>query len=203
MTDENKKQELANTINEFLDSLSVAIPLYKEYERRLEEAYSRGQETIEVLVDRNILGVDNKALDFIKEYTFELLKKSNDDMINKLKDVISRGALNSIGKSQMLSEIQDIMKTSHNRAEMILETETARAYNFGRISAAKVDSKLSKKYWIAILDKRTSALCTRLSIKYSMNKAIPLDQPFVDDITGQKFMAPAAHPWCRSVLGFV
>lgn len=203
MTRDEEKKELLKDISSFIDSLSIAVPLFQEYAKKLDLAYDKGVESVEREIDRNILDIDKRSLEFIKNYTYDLLKAANDDMVGKLKSLLSRSIVQDIPKSELVSNISKIMDVSKARAKLILDTERMRAYNFGRLSSAREDKEITKKYWVAILDGRTSPLCLRLSAKYREKTAIPLDQHFKDDLTGQRFLAPPGHPSCRSFLGLV
>jgi len=123
MTDEHKKRDLALSINEFLDNLTIVIPLFQEYAQRIKDAFHKGHESLEIQFDRNILDVDARSLEFIKDYTYDLIKKTNTEMIDKLKGVFSRGVLNDVDKSQMVEEIKSIISDTKQRAQMIFHSD--------------------------------------------------------------------------------
>jgi SPP1 gp7 family putative phage head morphogenesis protein len=122
----------------------------------------------------------------------------NTDLANKLRDTISRNMLTG-DKRNMVNEIRDLFDSTINRAKTIARTETARAYAVGNYTGAIEAKKRGyniKKYWFAVLDDRTSPLCSRLSAKYDKDNAIDAEKEFIDPKGEWRGMTHPAHPNC-------
>lgn len=83
------------------------------------------------------------ALNFVKEYNFNLIKNLSNDLMNQVKHAIWKG----IGEGQSVEQIANVLQdaglqrlpgsslTAHQRAVMIARTETGRAQTTGTLQA--------------------------------------------------------------------
>ena len=167
--------------------------------------FNTGIDSLETQLQINIERVNPRVLNAIKEYNFNLIKDMNDDLANKLKGTISRNLLTG-DKKNMVKDIKDLFDTTLTRAKSIARTETARAYGLGELSAARQavkDGLRVKKYWMSVIDNRTSPLCRRLNAKYSKDKAINVDDYFIDNESGWRGLTNPSHPNCRSSVVYI
>lgn len=137
------------------------------------------------------------AINFLKNYTFDNIKGMNEDLSNKLRQILQRGLLNQTSITQLTSQISDIFKTTKERAKVIARTETNRAFNEGKLNAFEQTGLDGVKIWDAVRDGRTSEICMRLD-----GQERKLEEPFKDPKTGEEFMTPPALPNCRSTIRF-
>ena len=187
-------------IERLIKNLGLPVALIAQIQRDLRISFYLGIETVEKVLDRNILNVNPLVKEHLEKYTFDLIKGMNEDLANKLRDSLRRGMMNGENSKVIAKDIQKIFKTTKARAEMIARTETARAYNTGAFEAAKASGVKMVKYYSAVLDDRTSDLCKRLANKYSKDNPIDIDAYFIDKQTSVRSLYPPndTHPNCRS-----
>ena len=119
-----------------------------------------------------------------KELQLKILKSVESDVQNKAT------------RTEMTDNIKDIFEGSTTaQAKMIARTETTRFVNEGKLTAYKESGVDGLKAWASVIDDRTSDIDKRLHAKY-FDKGIPLDDPFIDDVTGKNFHYPPSHPNC-------
>lgn len=154
--------------------------------------YMKGWDQAEQDLNINILP-DQNAIDYIQSYTYENIKGMNDDIAQKLRQVMQRGFMDGIPLEKMKAEITKVFDVGDNRAEMISRTESNRAANFGRLHGYQKSGAKGKKVYSAHIDHRTSELCKRLN-----GQEQSLDDNFVDPQGKWEGMVPPSHPNCRS-----
>jgi SPP1 gp7 family putative phage head morphogenesis protein len=195
---------LAKQVEEIIKGLGLSTVVYETVMQDISKYYYLGIENLEKMIQFNVGTINPDVLSFLREYNFNLVKDMNEDLANKLRSSISRNLM-SADKRNMIKEIRDIFDTTQARAKAIARTESARAYAIGNYTAAKQAQERGitiKKYWLAVLDDRTSPLCRRLSKKYSKDKAIGIDSYFIDDETGWRGLMNPSHVNCRSEAVF-
>jgi len=128
-------------------------------------------------------------------------KYFNLDLRDKRFDSTVRKAIES-GKPLSQETIGKLVLSYNNRAlkyraDAVSRTETMQAINRGKIAAMQqgVDEGVFvpqqvKKWWDDTGDSKTRPSHRALGIKYSREKAIDLNDPFVSPITGAKMMQP-------------
>lgn len=158
--------------------------------------FYQGLDSVARDVGRNFLP-NQAAIDFLKNYTFDLVKGLADETRNDLKQELQRGILNGEGVPDLSKRVQGVMDSSKNRAEMIARTETNRAENMGSLDAWRQSGRAMTKEWLAHIDNRTSGICKRLN-----GQVVDINERFRDSKTGEKFDGPPALPNCRSTLIF-
>ena len=187
-------------IEKFIKDISLPAALTESLSRDIRLSFDFGVQNIEKLINQNILDINPEVIQFLERYNFDLVKGLNETLANQLRDTLQRGIINGDNSKVIAKEIKKVFETTKNRAEMIARTETARAYNYGAFKAAQSANVELLKYYSAVLDDRTSGICRRLSKKYSKENAIPINQDFIDDVTGNRGLFPPnfTHPNCRS-----
>ena len=166
--------EIRQTVNEFINNNFLS-----------------GFDDGEKEVDSNFVP-DQAASNFLANHTFNNVKGMTDDLTNKLRAELERGVIAGEGVDKLKARVSNVFKISKNRAEMIARTETARAFNMGKLQAVQKSGKPAKKYIDITLDKRTSQVSKAMDRKYgSPEKAIPLDQNFSVSVGGKVFEGPA------------
>ena len=157
--------------------------------------FNFGWDKSEQQIDKNV-PMNNKALEFLQEHTFDNVKDMTEEIANDLKAELSRGIINGESTTKLKERVTKVFKVGDNRATMIARTETNRAENQGKLLAMKGSGLDYKKQWVSANDTRTSELCKHLD-----GKTIGLDDDFkYGAFEGQ---SPPAHPNCRSVLIFI
>lgn len=168
--------------------------LDEKVNKALNEVLSKGMESVEVQFGINSV-VKNNKIDFFKDYVFSNIKGMNDDLIIKLKAIISRAILSNTPKGELLVQIKTAFNTSMTRARVIARTETTRALNMGARQVAEGSGLKLKKVWDAKLDNRTSDICIDLD-----GKEKPMNENF--SYKGESWNEPPAHPNCRSLIRY-
>jgi len=193
-------QDIIDRISNLVKQMGLPASIVNELANSLTHNYYMGVESIEKLVDANIINVNPESLAFLKNYSFNLVKGVNEDLANKLRDTLSRNLVEGGSTRDLSKSIKDIFSTTIERARTIARTETNRVYSVGQLNAAKSSPVKLYKYIITVDDSRRSALCTRLASKYTKDKAIPVDAKFHDDVTGGSWLTTPFHPNERSVV---
>lgn len=159
--------------------------------------YLFGWEAAEKTMNKNFLP-DQHAIEFLSDYTFNNIKSMNEDIVNKLRQELSRGYMEGEGVTKIKERINKVFKVGKARSEMIARTETTRASNFGKLHAYQKAGEKGKKEWITHKDDRTSDVCNRLD-----GQIVDLNDNFKDPKTGWEGLAPPAHVNCRSSFVFI
>jgi len=197
--------DIPKRVEEIIKETGITAGIYQLLMQSVSNYYYKGIDNIENAFQINFDSVNPRVLNFIKEYNFDLVKDMNTELANKLRDTINRNILTG-DRKQMVSEIKDIFDTTLTRAKAIARTETARAYAVGEFVGAKEAEKRGikvRKYWMAVIDDRTSPLCIRLSKKYNRERAIPIDKEFIDIESNWRGYTNPAHSNCRSTVVYV
>jgi SPP1 gp7 family putative phage head morphogenesis protein len=184
-------------IDNLLKDIGLPVVVADKLTKTITTNFEIGIDDIEKLIDQNILNINPKTVEFLKEYSFDLVKNINNDLREKLSSTLSRGLMQGKSVTEMKGDIKKIFKTTETRARAIVRTETYRAYNMGRLEGAKASPVKLKKYWSAVIDNRTCPICKRLNRKYSKSKSINLDRKFKDNTSGWSGLSPVVHPNCR------
>lgn len=198
MIDVELKNILNDLANRFVKMLNVGV-LTDELTNQLKKSYDKGLNEAENQFNMNFVR-DELRLQSLQKYTFDNIKDMNEDIANKLRQVISRGILNFDKMSVIADQVKQVMDVSVVRARMIARTESNRATNMGHIDAARQVGLPMVKQWIAYDDAKTSAVC-----KYLDNKTVKLDEKFTWlDSKGviHEYDTPPAHTYCRSTVAF-
>ena len=120
-----------------------------------------GWDKSEKQIDRNV-PMNNKAVEFLQEHTFDNIKDMTEEISNDLKAELSRGIINGESIPKLKKRVSKVFDVGDNRAEMIARTETNRAENNGKLLAMKASGMKMKKQWVSAHDERTSELCKHL-----------------------------------------
>jgi len=157
--------------------------------------FNFGWEESEKQIDKNV-PMNNKAVDFLQDYTFNNIKDMTEEISNDLKQELSRGIINGEGIAKLKKRVTKVFDVGNNRAEMIARTETNRAENNGKLLAMKSSGMDMKKQWVTHEDDRTSDICKHLD-----GKIVELDDEFhYKEWSGQ---SPPSHVNCRSTIIFI
>ncbi len=159
--------------------------------------FFNGWESSEKQIDRNVQ-MNEKALDFLQEHTFDNIKGMTEEIANDLKAELERGIINGEGITKLKERVSGVFDVGENRAEMIARTETNRAENNGKLLAMKGSGLEYNKKWITHEDDRTSPLCHRLD-----GQTVGLDDNFKDSVSGWEGQSPPSHVNCRSTIIFL
>lgn len=167
--------------------------------------YQKGLESMTKALGRNF-SPDSEALEFLKKYTFDLVKGINDRVKNNLRQILQRAVIQGQSIPQVKANIKKYMDREIANSETLARTELNRAGNQARLHAAR-ESGIVKKKWISITkDSRTSPISWAMDSKYgSPEQAIPLEDKFKVIVNGEVIEgeAPPFHPNERDALIFV
>jgi SPP1 gp7 family putative phage head morphogenesis protein len=183
-------------VYKLIKELKLPSDIVDTFTKEINFSFYLGIETIEKIIDQNIVDVNPEILTNLKDYNFNLIKDMNNELASDLRATLERGINQGKGSKELSKEIKDIFKTTKQRAEKIARTELARTYNTGAYEGAKKSPIKLKKYYSAVLDNRTSGICRRLSSKYDENNPIDIDKMFYDKQSGWKGLYPPAHVNC-------
>jgi len=193
----------AKKIEQLIKDLSLPTTLITALNLDITDAYYKGIENIEIVVNRNIINVNPETIQFLKQYNFDLIKGINADLAKKLRNILTNKLMQNTPKTQVIKQIQEAFNASKVRAEMIARTETMRAFGIGQLEAAKASGLQMKKYWLTARDERRCPICSRLGNKHSNLHPINIDKNFVDSESGTSVLTQPAHPRCRCKVIFV
>ena len=158
--------------------------------------YMKGFDIAEKHLDMNLIP-DQDAIDYMANYTYDNIKGMNDDIAQKLRQVMQRGFIDGKGVDGLKADITKVFDVGENRVSMIARTESNRAANFGRLHAYMKSGEKGKKVYSAHIDNRTSPLCKRLD-----GQQKDLDEDFDDPKGEWKGPSPPSHVNCRSSFTF-
>lgn len=171
------------------DRLKTAVEVF------IRTNYNKGLTDVEDTLELDINVQPNKeVIQFITNYTFDLIKDMNDESVGKLRSELSRGIMNGLNSKEIANNLKEKLEISKNRAKTIARTESHRAYNTGAFETAKQSGLNVKKKWYN--PDPDSDVCRHLQ-----NKVVTLDDAFT--YKGESFMTPPAHPNCRSRILYI
>lgn len=158
----------------------------------LEETFGVFWQNVMMGQDVNITPVDDAALEWIKDYAFELAVGVTATTVDALRAMMQMGYDEGDGIEQMAKRVREVFaQASRYRSFMIARTETTNAANMGSMSAAQ-RAGMKTKTWYAAVDERVCPMCGELHMM-----KVPIDEAFPNGV-----LAPSAHPNCRCTLLF-
>jgi len=163
----------------------------------IKHTFMGGWESAEKQVNKNFM-VNNEAIDYIQDYTFNNISVMEEELKNDLRAELERGIMSGEGVTKLTNRVDKVFNKGKNRAEMIARTETNRAENQGKLQAFKSSGDDFNKKWIAAIDSRTSDICKRLN-----GQVVGMNENFKDNQTGWEGPVPPAHVDCRSTVVFI
>ena len=187
MIDAELKNILNDLVNKFAKLLNVGL-LTDSVFVELKKGYDKGLNDAENQFNLNFTR-NEQRVETLQKYVYDNIKGMNDDLAEKLRQVISRGILNFDSVNDIQKEVQKVMNVGVERARVIARTEMVRAQNMGHIDGARQTGLKLWKQWDAHLDARTSPVCSFLN-----GKKVGMNSKFV--YQGQEFDSPPAHPNC-------
>jgi len=191
-------EDLWQRLMKNLKSLFVSSSIKPLVDKFTTDFYIKGMETTEKEFAQNFFP-DEKALEFLKDYNFDMVKNMTDELSINLKAILQRSFLNNKPLTETKAEVTKLFNNNEVRAKAIVRTEKARASNYGRLEGAKQSKLIKGKSILNPMNEKTSPLCKRMMKKYA-DKTITLDTNFKDDKTGQSWNAPPFHVNCRTSL---
>jgi len=177
--------DIIKKVREILDLNNLAPTISKT----ITKEYDTGLRNAEVDFDLNFVR-NTVRLDFLKNYTFNLIKGMNDDIAANLRAELSRAIMNNESLTKIKERVAKVMDIGMVRAATIARTETSRAQNQGYFDSAK-QARMKFKKASAHIDNRTSAICRALN-----GKIIPINSKF--KYKGDEWMLPPFHVNCRT-----
>jgi SPP1 gp7 family putative phage head morphogenesis protein len=211
--DEVQKDYFEKTFGEFLSGLSNSLntlPFMKQLRKIIKKDYLKGVEGAESEVDIQIGFTESmdKAINLLEQqqlngYTINgfswpgirgATKKAQVEILNQIQsDLAHKKSI-----SEMSDNVRKIFATTKSGADRIARTETTRIINSGKLDGYKT-AKIPRKAYASVMDDKTSDICRRLHNKY-FDKGIPVDDLFIDDVTGKAQAGPPFHVNCRCVV---
>jgi len=133
---------------------------------------------------------DIEALDFLKNYQFDLIKGVSEDIKKDVARVIRDAVANGWSIPRTSRELKQVLQRKKWRLNTIARTEVMRAANTGRLNAYKKSGVVKGKEWLTAFDDRTCPECASCD-----GMRAPLEKPFPCGV-----MAPPLHPNCRCTI---
>jgi len=182
---------------------NIIIPKYviEGIMRDISFNYDLGVQSVEKIADTNIIGLPTNTIDELKRFSLECIRDMTNDLAEDIRKTVKLHNFSGSSTEDLNKELTKVLDKSIQRSRTIAVTETTRAYNIGAMTAAIASGLVVKKYWLSIIDDRTTGYCLYMSSKYGPNNAIPITEPFIDS-AGQKIQSPPGHYNCRSVVAF-
>jgi len=159
--------------------------------------FMKGWDKSEKQIERNLM-VNNEAIEFIQDYTFNNIKGMTEEVVNDLRQELERGIMSGEGITKIKARVSKVFDVGENRAGMIARTETNRAENQGKLQAFKSSGEQLNKKWHTHIDDRTSPICKRLH-----GQVVGLDENFKDKESGWEGPVPPSHVNCRSSVLYI
>lgn len=169
--------------------------------------YNKGIERSEIQFNMNFLP-NKQKIQFLENYTFDLIEGVTDDLVKNLRGEIQRGIMNKEGIDKIKLRLDKVFKGDNptrfryeDRLKMIAKTETARAEAMGQFDGAIQSGVEVKKYLLVHKDDRTSGICSGLHKKYGeLKQAIEMDEEFTTEYKGKTYsgLTNPFHPNCRT-----
>ena len=166
--------------------------------------FNFGWEKSEKQIDQNV-PMNNKAVEFLQEHTFDNVKGMTEEIANDLKAELSRGIINGEGVTKLKERVTKVFDVGEVRATAIARTEVARSENQGKLLAMKESDIDVKKYLVITYDDRTSNVSKAMGRKYGTpEQAIDLDKNFSVNVSGKEYSgsAPPFMPNDRDIILF-
>jgi len=163
----------------------------------IKNTFVSGWDDAEKQLDKNLM-INNEAITFIQDYTFNNIKGMTDEIMQDLRQELERGIMAGEGIVKIKDRVSKVFDVGENRAEIISITETNRAENQGKLQAFKASGERYQKKWSAAMSDRTCAICKRLD-----GQIVNMDENFKDKTTGWEGPCPPAHPRGRCSVLFI
>ncbi len=196
------EQLINDIVNKYLAFIDADV--LKDYMfNMIEKEYNKGLEQMELQFDQNFLP-NYETVSFVQNFAFQNLKGVSEEMKEALRKEVSMGLMNGESTSLLRSRIKDVLDTTIQRAEMIVRTETNRAFNMGHFQAAKDSGLNLVKEWSA-QNERTSKNGNRVPcpICDSLDgKQTTIDGHFKAS-NGNLYLLPPVHPHCACRILYV
>lgn len=185
--------EVMEKLDHMMDTVdeNIAAPLLLS----IRNIFQKGLESVETEL-RLIFQPNQKAIEFVHNYTFHNIKDMTEEIANDLRAEIQRGLLNGEGVHQIKQRVNKVFEVSLTRSETIARTELNRAFNMGSLEGYKQSGLQGEVEWSAVVDEKTSPIC-----RYLNGKTVKLGENF-RYTDGTEYQAPPAHPNCRSTITF-
>lgn len=184
-------------VGDFLDDTNPIWNLWRQalaavFINQLAPAVEAGGEHTELEVGINVGWSSNShpAIEFLNQYTFKLVKNVDDTTRKRLNQAVRAGLNAGEDRPTMSKRLAKVVNDTR-RAGVIAHTETVRAYNEGRVLAAKELNPPythTKKRWETVIG--ACPICLGLE-----GKEIALDDFFPGG-----FYTPPGHPNCRCAV---
>ena len=135
-----------------------------------------------------------EAQKWIRQRGLDLAKGLNATTKDRLRAVIQTGLAEGRSSVQIREGLLRSMRgMTPRRAGLIAQTETINAHSEGALQVYRAAGVEGKKW----LNRRPNAcpLCIRLD-----GQVVPIDEPFVDPVTGRNIDRPSAHVSCQCAI---
>ena len=165
-------------------------------ERLVRKNYNKGFDDLEATLQSSINFVPNeRAIHFLKEYSFQNIKGMRDDFVVKLRQQLVEAFINREGSRQIAKRVSRVMDITRARAETIARTESHRAYNVGAMDVAQQSGLKLKK--VVYNPSPKTDICKAL---VNM-EPIPINDKF--KYGKESWLIPPFHPNCRSRVLYI
>lgn len=184
--------DIINKYMNFIDADVLKDFVYDLVKKNYLNALEQG----EIQFNQNFLP-NYETQSFIQKFAFENVKGLTNEMKENLRKEMSIGLMNKESIPQLKLRIMDVMDTTINRAEMIVRTESNRAFNVGHFEAAKSSGLILKKQWSAQNERISKAgnlvPCPQCEAMDGVTIGMNDKFKFADS---EELLLPPKHPHC-------
>ncbi len=133
-------------------------------------------------------------------------------IIGNIQETIGQGLYNGESYTDMSKRLKESLEGDVVKSHRIVRTESHRVMEKSKMDSLEHAANQGvdmKKYWIDSDDERVRSSHNHMAEKYSKEKAIPMDQDFVNDKTGGKGPTPGQlgkakdDIHCRCIMGTI
>ena len=177
---------------------TITVDNYEELNKGLDEHFKDANNSIKSDINEAVnsvvagtglqIDVNSDAVEFAKNYTFDLCKKLTENQKNRLRNIIV-SELNTVGDTNITQKIIGTLKTTKADAQRIVETELRRAKTWSEHEYYKKYAEEHKdkyKVYVKIISRGDKKVCEQCKAyrgkEWEINEA-----PVI----------PPIHPRCR------
>ncbi|HLY26374.1 MAG TPA: phage portal protein, partial [Aggregatilineales bacterium] len=133
--------------------------------------------------------INREALDFIKDYAFNLIKGIDQTTADNVRDTITTSLEGGLSRDQIAKALAGVFNDPA-RAKLIAQSEGIRVFNNGAFTRW-TNAGVSKARWLTNRDGDVCPICRRLN-----GQVANINEGWTDPETG-KVYRDMAHPGCR------
>lgn len=167
--------------------------------KMVRESYQEAIEDAGIEFNMNFTG-DYRAVGALQNFGFNTVKDLTEEIKGDLRQSMSMGLMNRENIPELRERIQKVMQVAKERAKLIAQTETVRAYNQGYYDAAKEGRLKVTREWSAQPEKNQDNPCPICESMHGQRRGMNENFTAQD---GTTHFLPPAHPRCKCRVIYV